>query len=465
MTDDALGDSDLVDLVARIDRHEVSPAEVVQASLARAYAVEPQVNAVVDWVPDPAPLSDAADRPLRGIPTFIKDNEALAGLPTRQGSRAVTDRPSTTSMPWARQVIALGATPLGKSTMPEFGMTPTTESLLSGATRNPWDLTRSTGGSSGGSAALVAAGVTPLAHANDGGGSIRIPASCCGLVGLKPTRGRIVDVRDVERLPINIIAQGVVTRTVRDTAFYLSVAERAYRNLALPPIGHVTAPGPRLRIAVIPSSVAWGTTDPAVAEAVRSTASLCESMGHQVEEWDFPFDAQIGMDFLRYWEFLAYSISRWGDRLYGSGFDRSLLEPLTVELARIFRSGPGLLAPALRRLKRFGRVYADTFADVDVVLSPTVAHEPPPIGYLGPTVDPRTHLVRVLRYVSMAPLQNVTGAPAISLPLGQSPTGLPLGVQAAAGWGRERTLLELALELEQARPFRRPPTEPVGARG
>ncbi|MFN8126666.1 MAG: amidase [Candidatus Nanopelagicales bacterium] len=455
--DDALGDSDLVDLVARVDRREVSPAELVDAAIARSEVVDPAVNAIVSRVPDPRPAADAERLPLRGLPTFIKDNEALAGLPTRQGSRAVTDRPARESMPWARQAIALGATPLGKSTLPEFGLTPTTECLLTGATRNPWDLSRSAGGSSGGAAALVAAGVTPLAHANDGGGSIRIPASCCGLVGLKPTRGRIIDIEEVESLPVNVTTQGVVTRTVRDTAYYFAAAERAYRNLALPPIGHVTRPGPRRRIALLTTGHGTMVTQPEVADAVRSAAALFESLGHQVEEIPFPFDNDIGIAFLRYWAFLAYGIKRLGARLYGAGFNPGLLESYTLELARMFAAGPGLLPAAIRRMKRFPESYAEAFAGYDAVLSPVLGHEPPPIGFLGPEVEPREHLVRLLRYVSMTPLQNIAGTPAISLPLGATPSGLPIGVQVAAAWGQERLLLELALEAEEARPFARLP--------
>jgi amidase len=453
-TDDALGDSDVVALLDRLRRREVSAVELVEASRRRADAVDGRLNAVVSWATQPAPTPDSSAAAFGGIPTFIKDNEAVTGLPTRQGSRATTDRPARWTSVWATQFEQLGTTALGKSTLPEFGLTSTTESLLSGPTCNPWDVTRSVGGSSGGSAALVAAGVVPIAHANDGGGSIRIPAACCGLVGLKGSRGRIIDLPEIDKLPVNIIAQGVVTRSVRDTAYYFAAAEALYRNPLLPPVGHVTEPGRRrLRIAIMTQGHPRLPTDPEVAAAVQDVGVLCQSLGHHVDEIDFPYGEQVGVDFLRYWALLAFSIKRFGGRLFGEPFDANLLEPFTLELAKMFTTSAERVPGSLRRLKRFAAEYAQPFATYDVILSPVLAHEPPPIGYLGPTVDARTHLIRLLRYVSLTPLHNIAGAPAISLPLARSRAGLPIGIHLAADVGDERTLLELSLELEQARPW------------
>lgn len=452
--DDALGDDDVVGLLHRIRKREVSAPELLDAALQRADAVNDRLNAVVSWVAGPSVDPDAGAAPFAGVPTFIKDNEHLAGLPTRDGSRATSDRPAPASSVWTSQFVALGTTALGKATLPEFGLTSTTESLLTGATRNPWDTSRSVGGSSGGSAALVAAGVVPIAHANDGGGSIRIPAACCGLVGLKPSRGRIIDIPEIEKLPVNIVAQGVVTRSVRDTAFYFAEAERLYRNAALPAVGHATEPGRRrLRVAVMTQGHPQLPTDPEVVEAVRRTGELCQSLGHHVEEIEFPYGEQVGIDFLRYWALLAFSIRRFGGKLFGEPFDASQLEPFTVELAGMFTTSAERLPGSIRRLRRFAAEYAKPFQNYDVVLSPVLAHEPPPIGYLGPKVDPRTHLVRLLRYVSLTPLHNVAGAPAISLPLATSRHGVPIGIHVAADIGQERLLLELALELEEAQPF------------
>ncbi|HEY4991350.1 MAG TPA: amidase family protein, partial [Nakamurella sp.] len=201
--DDALGSDDMIALLARLEAREVSAGELRDAAVARARSVNARLNAVAAWV-DENPRTFGApplEGLLAGIPTVIKDNEDLAGYATTQGSWAMPERPAKVSSPFVSQYLELGVAAIAKTTMPEFGLTASTESLRFGATTNPWDTRRSAGGSSGGSAALVAAGVVPVAHANDGGGSIRIPAACCGLVGLKPTRGRLVDWPAVERQP------------------------------------------------------------------------------------------------------------------------------------------------------------------------------------------------------------------------------------------------------------------------
>ena len=190
---------------------------------------------------------------------------------------------------------------------------------------------------------------------------------------------------EVDKLPVNIIAQGVVTRSVRDTAYYFAMAEALYRNPALPPVGHVTEPGRRrLRIAVMTQGHPSLPTDPEVADAVRDAGALCESLGHSVDEIEFPYGEQIGVDFLRYWALLAFSIKRFGGRLFGEPFDTSQLEPFTLELARMFGVSAERVPGSLRRLRRFGPQYSAPFATYDVVVSPVLAHEPPPIGYLGP---------------------------------------------------------------------------------
>ena len=232
--------------IARLIRvGDIHAREAVEAAIARAEAVNPLLNAIV------TPLFDSARRDVErshagafaGVPTFIKDNDAVAGSPFLFGSRGLPVRPAAKSTPFVEQFLSLGLINLGKTTMPEFGLTGTTEPLLHGPTHNPWNLGFSPGGSSGGAAALVAAGVVPIAHANDGGGSIRIPASCCGLVGLKPSRGRLVDVEGTKLFPVKILHQGMLSRSVRDTAVFFHAAERYHRNPKLPEIGLVTRPG------------------------------------------------------------------------------------------------------------------------------------------------------------------------------------------------------------------------------
>jgi amidase len=450
--DDALGDDDLVGLLDRIERREVSGDELRAAAVARARAVNPRLNAITAWV-EPSTLPTPPDgAPFLGIPTLVKDNEDLAGLPTSHGSLAVPERNAATSSPWVEQYLRLGVAPVAKSTLSEFGLTATTETLRFGATRNPWNTDHSTGGSSGGSAALVAAGVVPIAHANDGGGSIRIPASCCGLVGLKPSRGRLVDV--VPRVPVDITTQGVLTRSVRDTARYYSEVERFRHAPGLPQIGLVEhASSARLRIGLVVTAPLGLPVSEEVTQAVLATGTLCERLGHHVEILPNLADESFAPDFLRYWALLSSLICRLGSLEFGRGFDASRTEPFTRELAAVASQQATLLPGSLRRLRRLARTHEDGFTDYDVVLSPVLAHAPPVIGHLGPALDAHTHLVRVLRYAAFTPLQNVSGSPALSLPLGRSASGVPVGVQVAAPFGHERRLLELALELEEAAPW------------
>ena len=463
-SDDALGSSDATVLIARLARREVSPRELRDAALERARRVNPHLNALTQWLEEPVGTDLGVDpeAPLAGIPTALKDNEPLAGYPTSNGSAAVPDVAAPASSPFVRHFLALGLDPIGTTTLPEFGLTASTESTRFGATRNPWDPGRSVGGSSGGSAALVASGVVPIAHSNDGGGSSRIPASVCGLVGLKPTRGRLPDALGVDLLPVQITAQGVLTRTVRDTALYYAHAERAFRADGLPPIGHVTAPsGRRLRIGVFPGAASGLPVTPDTVAAVRATGELCTSLGHHVEDVGPPVGDQFGPDFLVLWAYLAFLLHRGGRFMYGPGFDRRRTEIFTWGLsARLLRQVdrvPG----ALRRLRRLAREHEAAFDSYDVLLTPVTGHSAPPIGHLGPDVEFRIHLVRLMRFCSMTPVQNVSGSPAISLPLGRGTDGLPIGVHLAAPFGQERRLLELALELEAAAPW---PTTPGSAR-
>ncbi len=455
--DDALGSSDMVELLGRLERREVNAAELRDAAQQRAAAADAALNALTAVVSQPRAQADPARAPLAGIPTVVKDNEYLAGLPTLQGSWAAPDTPARRNAPFVAQLLALGLDPIGKTALPEFGLTATTESSRHGATRNPWDTSRSTGGSSGGSAALVAAGVVPIGHANDGGGSIRIPASCCGLVGLKPSRGRLVDYPEIDQLPINIITQGVVTRTVRDTARYFAAAERSYANPDLPRVGHVRDPSRRrLTIGVVTDYEDRPISEDTAA-ALRGAMSLCEALGHRVVEVPFPFSRRDGRDFLRYWALLAYSLQTFGGRVLGEPFDGARTEILTRGLSRLLATVAERVPLSLWRLRREARhdwhrptPDGHTF---DALLTPVLAHEPPPIGWLGPDVDYRTHMARLLRYAGFTAMNNVSGTPAISLPLGRSRSGLPIGMQFAAPVGEERRLLELALELEEAQPW------------
>ena len=455
-SDDALGADDVMELQHRLRRGKVSARELRDAARARLASVNGELNAVVCDVH----VAPAVTGPFAGIPSALKDNEDLAGLPTLHGSWAPADTPAKSTSPWVTQFLSLGFEPLAKTTLPEFGLTASTESSRFGATRNPWDTTRSVGGSSGGSAALVAAGVVPIAHANDGGGSIRIPAAACGLVGLKPSRGRIIDAPELDRLPVNLVAQGVVTRTVRDTAYYLAEAERMYRSEALPPIGMVVRPeNRRLRIGLFVDAVGGIPVDPRVRDAVREAGLTLQALGHQVDEITPPVDEDFGRDFLRYWALISFFLQKAGGRLLGTDFDSSRTELLTQELSRMARQQAVRIPGSLRRLVRASREPEPVYATYDALVSPVLSTPPPLIGELGPQVPPHEHIVRLLRFASFTAWQNVTGSPAMSLPLARTVDGLPIGVQVAAPLGEERRLLSLAYELEAAMPWPRTPTQ------
>jgi amidase len=452
--DDAIGTSDAADLLARLRRREVSAEELAAAARARIAAVEPALNAVVMPV-HANPVRADAQAPLAGIPTVLKDNEYLAGYPSTQGSWAVPDTPADHTSPFLEQYLGLGLVPLAKTTMPEFGLTATTESPRYGATRNPWDTGRSVGGSSGGSAALVAAGAVPIGHANDGGGSIRIPAACCGLVGLKPSRGRFRERREVEQLPVPLVTQGVVTRTVRDTALFFAAAEQAWRAPGLEPVGDVRGPAARrLRIALVTTGLRGMPVAPEASAAVLAAGRVCAGLGHEVEEVPYPYAEHFAMDFLRYWALLGWSIQRFGARLYGSGFDPTRTTVFTNGLAQFAGQQLERIPGSIRRLRRMAAAERDLERRYDVLLAPVLGSAAPPIGYLGWDQPFRKQLVRLIRFTTITPGQNVSGAPAISLPLGRSADGsLPIGVQFSAPLGGERMLLELAYELEAAQPF------------
>jgi amidase len=424
----------------------------VAASIARAERVDPLLNAIAAATFEAARAEAEVGRrgALAGVPTFIKDTDPVAGAPMRYGSRGMPSAPVDETSPFAKQFLSTGVISLGKTTTPEFGLTGTTEPLLHGPTHNPWKRGFSSGGSSGGSAALVAAGVVPIAHANDGGGSIRIPAACCGLVGLKPSRGRVVDMEHAELFPVKIVHQGMLSRTVRDTAAFFHAAELYRRNPKLPEIGLVTRPGRRLRIGFFADLGEGTLAHPECVDAVTATARLCEELGHSVEPARRPFDEGFHEDFFLLWALLAFAITRFGKQLVHPEFDQSKVEEFTDGLARYFRKNAMKAPMALFRLRRFAHQYARVFEQYDVLMNPTLATPPPELGFIGPEVPFETALERLKWFIPFTPVQNVSGAPAISLPLQWSKSGLPIGVQLASAMGTERTLLELSLELEAA---------------
>lgn len=453
---DALGSDDAVELARRIAAGEVSSAELVAASIARARAVNPVLNAIVHESFETATeqARHASGGRFGGLPTFIKDTDAVEGTPLRMGSHALPNAPTAKSSPFVKQFLGTGLVSLGKTSLPELGLTATTESLACGPTRNPWNTAHSTGGSSGGSAALVAAGVVPIAHGNDGGGSIRIPASCCGLVGLKSSRGRLIGSEGSAYFPIDIIVQGALTRTVRDAAAFLAAAEQWQPSRHYAPVGLVEGPGKaRLRIAAFTDSASGDESHPDCRRAVADAAAACEALGHSVEQIRCPFDNQVVDDFFAYWGFAPFGLGLVGRKVFGPGYDHSRIDAWSRGLSDQFRRSLPRVPAILWRLRRFARRYEELMTRYDVLITPTLAAPPFPLGHIGPDVPFDVAVERVMRYAAFTPVQNLSGGTAISLPLGQSEGGLPIGVQFAAGRGAERRLLELAFALEDARPW------------
>lgn len=460
-TDDALGTSDGTEIARRIAAGEITASEAVEAALARLERVEPTLTAVAyeDFARARRRATGDLHGRFAGVPTATKDNITVAGLPVSFGSAAVRAdpaHPQEADAPFTEQFLSTGVIPLCSTHTPEFGWTATTERMGGHATRNPWNTEHSSGGSSGGSAALVAAGVIPFAHGNDGGGSIRIPAAACGLVGLKPSRGRTLADPSTQGMPIDLVSNGILARSVRDVIGVHQALEEHWRAPRLPVIGENIRPLDRpLRIGLLLDSPFSGPTSTAVREAVLATAGLLTDLGHTVSEANLGIPASFAQDFQVYWSMLAFGLRAQGRKRFGPGFDRRELDPMTQGLADWFSRNVHLLPAALVRLRRAQAGYAAAFADVDVFLSPVVRHEVPRIGHLAADQPFTDHFDKLLDYVSFTPLHNAVGAPALALPAGLDAEGVPVGAMYSAPVGAERLLLELALQIEAARPFPR----------
>lgn len=335
-TDDALGDHDAVGIAELIGSGKISAAEAVDAAIERAERAEPLIAAFATTDFDRARqrVSRHVEGRFGGLPTAMKDQTAVAGLPLGWGSQTVANAgPAESSSPITELFDSVGTISLGTTTLPEFGLTSSSDFHHGPPTRNPWNLDHIAGGSSSGAAALVAAGVLPMAHGGDGGGSIRIPAAACGLVGLKPSSGRLPHENDRAGLPVKISAYGVLSRSVADQCAFLAAAEQQYPQPALPPIGLVDRPLDRpLRIGVMSSSPVNRSPAPSVAEAVADTASLLESLGHQVVPIDEASDViteSFGDDFVLYWAFLAGALALGGKKIVHPAFDKTKLTSFT----------------------------------------------------------------------------------------------------------------------------------------
>jgi amidase len=460
-SDDALGTLDAVGIAEAIATGEISASEATEAAIQRAEKVNDALNAIVFKTYDMARENARAKHPgaLSGVPAFIKDNEPVKGVPTQLGTLAFKAKPAKKNGRYVNQFLSTGLISLGKSTMPEFGFICSTENPKWGITRSPWDTDYTPGGSSSGSAAMVASGVVPIAVANDGAGSTRIPASCCALIGMKPSRGRLMNAEGTDRLPVNIVYEGVLTRTVRDTAAFYAAAEKYYRNPALPEMGHITHAGPKRLKIVFFDNIGEGKPghqDGATYTTLLSTAKLLSSLGHEVEQLPFPpFDiSELSTDFLNYYGMLAFALSSLGGLLLDSKPDRSQLEPFTTGLSDQFKRNILGIRRSIKRLQATALMMEGFFGKYDIIMTPVLAHSVPPIGHFSTALSYQEISLRAVSFAPFTGIQNISGSPAISVPSGISAEGLPIGMHFIAPFGQDKRLIELAYELEAARPWR-----------
>jgi len=453
---------------------ELTARELVEASLAAIDRLNDDLNAVVTRCDERAlaeadAVSTGDERPLAGVPLLVKDLAALTeGVRTTMGMRAMGEWVPDYDSATVRRLRAAGAIVVGKTNLPEMGILPVSEPLRFGPARNPWDTSRTPGGSSGGSAAGVAAGMVSIAHGNDGGGSIRIPASCCGLVGLKPSRGRVSWAPHLSELAAGFATDGVLARTVRDSALGLDIVagcEPGDPYWAADPAAPFAdalerEPG-RLRVAFVVDSPNGVPVDPACVTATRQAAELLESLGHEVREIEIEADEAYVTNFVTVWiAGTASEVDTWG-RISGQQLDIEQLEPLSRQMydMSLELSATDYLR-ALDWLHDYSRKLVSMWAGLDVLLTPTLAKPPIEIGGLQPREGepPIQMLMNAATWVPFTPVWNVTGQPAISLPLHQTDDGLPVGVQFVGPPAGEELLLSLATQIESAQPWaeRRP---------
>ncbi len=465
---DGLGLADL------IRNQEVTAADLAELALAGVQKINPQINAVIEVYHERADKADELRlpaAPFGGVPFFLKDLGATeAGKPQKMGSRLATGYIAATDAYLTTRFREAGTIICGRTTTPELGFAATTESILTGATRNPWDLNRIAGGSSGGSAAAVAAGIVPVAHASDGGGSIRIPAACCGVIGLKPSRGRVTCGPDTDERLFGLVQEFIVSRTVRDTAAMLdAVSQPAPGDPFIivqprqPYLKEINVPTGKLRMAYTAESWTGVDVNPEIAASLKSIARRCEDMGHDVEaakpQLDLePYFSALGV----LWNAsLGYTCDLLAQKL-DRPVDPYHLEPVTLKVyneSRKISAADVISARAALNVTR--RKVGAFFEKYDLLLTPTTAQLPVALATIHQNQDIPLEdwYAGTAQFNAFTSLFNATGLPAISLPLGQSAAGLPIGIQFAAGFGQEDLLIRIARAFEEALPWkdRKPP--------
>jgi amidase len=464
-------DSDLMfrsatELAGMVRSGEVSARELIETSLQRIEELNPRLNAFVDVDGERAlqaasQIKAGDERPFAGVPTAVKNNRPVAGLRTTIGCELLKDNVSHHDSNVSRRLKDAGFVIVGTTTLPEYGILPVSEARMFGPTRNPWDLERTPGGSSGGAAAAVASGMLPVAHGNDGGGSIRIPAACCGLVGLKPARGRISAAPERGEAPLDV--DGMLTRTVADTAALLDVLagyEPGDVAWAPPPqqpfASAVREPG-RLRIAVTTKPpLADAEIDPVASRAVSDAAGLLRSLGHDVEEVDPPWQIE-GLSELFGGVFSVHIATQilYAGMVAGRELSADDMEPMSWAIYQMTKQIDSVHGVGMEiQLQALTRQLVQFLAPYDALLTPALAERPLPLGTLDTAAaDPMSTFTRSGYFTPFTPIFNASGQPAISLPLYEGEDGLPLAVQLVGRPADEATLIALARQLEIAVPW------------
>jgi amidase len=479
-----VSDSDLMfrgagELAAMVRSGEISSRELVNTSLERIEQLNPALNAFVQVDAEGAlAAADAVGagdrRPFAGVPIAIKNNRPVEGLRLTYGCPLMAEHVAPYDHNITRRLRAAGFVIVGTTTLPEYGILPVSEAQIFGPTRNPWDLERTPGGSSGGAAAAVAAGLVPVAHGNDGGGSIRIPAACCGLVGLKPARGRVSPAPELGDSSLGI--DGVLTRTVSDTAGILDVlagyepGDATWAPAPSEPFAASAEASPgKLRIAMTTlAPVPEAIVDPLAARAVTDAAELLGSLGHEVEQVDPPWqdDAVRELFGVVFSSHIALSIAYSG-RVAGREPSAADMEAMSWAIfSMVQKLGAVQYMGAEVALQAFARRLVSFLQPYDALLTPALAERPLPLGTLDTGApDPMATFTRSGLFTPFTPVFNASGQPGISLPLYEGTDGLPLAVQLVGRPAGEAKLLSLATQLEAAQPWaqRRPPLDRVAA--
>lgn len=464
---------DATALAEKVRQKEVTSSELVEVVIERIERLNPKINAVI------TPMYEEARRiakgklpkgPFTGVPFLLKDVFAsYAGVRLTYGSAAFKDYVPDFDSELVIRLKRTGLITVGKTNTPEFGILPTTEPLFFGPTRNPWDPERTTGGSSGGTAAAVAAGIVPMAHGNDGGGSIRIPASCCGVFGLKPTRARNPMGPMYGDVQGGLAVEHALTRSVRDSATLLDATagpDVGDPYWAPPPkrpyLQEVGADPGKLRIAFTTKAITGVTAHPDCVKAIETAVSLCSEHGHEMVEANPEFDIQVMyQNFVTLWSGAVTAAFKTFEQQTGNPISQDQVEPLSWELANIgrqFTAGDFLFS--INNLQRISRDIARFFLEYDIWLTPTLIEPPVPLGYFdGPPEHPMKGFLRAGEFAPFTQIQNITGQPAMSVPLHWNSDGLPIGTHFVGRFGDEATLFRLASQLEAAKPWiKRQPT-------